>query len=336
MAAGLQEGRWLWLAPIGYLNGPRKSGLKVDHQRAGLVRQAFQWVATRSYGLEEILRRLQLLGLTTRRANRPLMKQTLSRILRNEIYAGWVVSEKNGVKVKGLHEPIISQELFDAVQDALDGKEPTRVTRKKLNDDFPLKGFVRCTSCDKKLTAGWSKGRKERYPRYWCWNPECPARVSASRDEIEQDFLRLLGMMKPTQEFLKELPRIAKTYWSQRLERITGERRRLSTILGDVKTLNQKILLQKVNGELSAEDFAMLKETVRKQKDDAETQMAELDRRPAQWMCSCKRRRTTSLTWLVLGREVTLSSVKSWLGASIQRVCALAAKRNILNQAMLC
>jgi site-specific DNA recombinase len=276
MAVGVQEGRWLWLAPIGYLNGTKKAqGLKVDPQRAGLVRQAFELVATRSYPLENILRRLRLLGLTTRRAGRPLTKQTLSRMLRNQIYAGWVVSGQN--KVKGQHEPLVSQDLFDAVQDALDGKAPTHVMRKKLNDDFPLKGFVRCTSCDKKLTAGWPKGRKERYPKYWCWNPECPARVSASRDEVEQDFLGLLGMMKPTQQFLNELPRIAKTYWSQRLERITAERRRISTILGDVKTLNQKILLQKVNGELSAEDFAMLKETITKQKDDAETQMAELD-----------------------------------------------------------
>ncbi|MGB8785666.1 MAG: recombinase family protein, partial [Terriglobales bacterium] len=199
-----------------------------------------------------------------------LVKQTLSRMLRNEIYAGWVVSTKNGVKVKGLHEPIISQELFDAVQDSLDGKEATHVIRKKLNDDFPLKGFVRCTGCDKKLTAGWPKGRKEKYPKYWCWNSECPARVSVSRDEIEQDFIGLLGMMKPTQEFLNELPRIAKTYWSRRLERITGERRRLSTILEDASTLNRKILLQKVKGELSGDDFALAKEIVAKQKGDAE------------------------------------------------------------------
>ena len=54
MAAGVQEGRWLWLAPIGYLNGPKKSGLKVDHPRAALVRQAFELAATRSYSLEEI------------------------------------------------------------------------------------------------------------------------------------------------------------------------------------------------------------------------------------------------------------------------------------------
>jgi hypothetical protein len=41
-------------------------------------------------------------------------------MLRNQIYAGWVVSGEN--KVKGLHQPLVTQDLFDAVQDALDGK----------------------------------------------------------------------------------------------------------------------------------------------------------------------------------------------------------------------
>jgi site-specific DNA recombinase len=276
MTAGVQEGRWLWLAPIGYLNGTNGTqGLQVDPKRAGWVRQAFEWVATRSYSLEEILRRLRLLGLTTRRAGRPIPKQTLSRMLRNQVYAGWVVSGEN--KVKGLHEPIVSQELFDLVQDALDGKAAAPVVHKKLNNDFPLKGFIRCTACDKKLTAGWVKGRKERYAKYWCWNPKCTARVSASRDEIERAFLGILGMLVPTQEFLNDLPRIAKNHWAHRLERIKSERRRLSTMLGDVKTLNQKIVMQKINGELSTEDFAMAKEVIIKQRTDAETQMAALD-----------------------------------------------------------
>ena len=84
-------------------------------------------------------------------------------------------------------------------------------------------------------------------------------------------------MLVPTQEFLNELPRIAKDHWAHRLERIKSERRRISTLLADVKTLNQKILLQKVNGELSAEEFLVLKETVTQQKTDAETQMDALD-----------------------------------------------------------
>jgi len=272
MSAGVQQGRWLWLAPIGYLNS--KEGLQVDVHRSELVRKAFELVAPRSYTLEEILRRLNLLGLRTRKG-RPLTKQTLSRLLRNQIYAGWVVSGEN--KIKGLHQPLVSQELFDAVQDALDGKVAAPVVHKKLNDDFPLKGFVRCTGCDKKLTAGWVKGRKEKYARYWCWNPKCPVRVSASREEVEGAFTGILGMMEPTQELLDMLPELAKKYWTNRLEHITTERRRLSNRLAEVKTLNRKILLRKVNDEITAEDFAMLKEDVAQQQTDVETQLNVLD-----------------------------------------------------------
>jgi hypothetical protein len=84
-------------------------------------------------------------------------------------------------------------------------------------------------------------------------------------------------MLVPTQKFLNELPRLAKTHWAHRLERIKSERRRISTLLQDVKTLNQNIVMQKVNGELCTEDFVMAKETVARQKADAETQMAALD-----------------------------------------------------------
>lgn len=234
MKAGVEQGRWLWVAPLGYLN-VRKNGspeLNVDPKRASPIRKAFELVATRNYGLEEVLRRLNLLGLDTRK-DRPLTKQTLSRVLRNPIYCGWIVSGEN--RVKGQHEPLVSQALFDAVQDALDGKNGTApVIHKKINEEFPLKGFVLCASCGKKLTGGFVKGRKEKYPRYWCWNPECARKVGASREEVESSFLRILGMMQPTQEFLNRLPEIAKMYWGARLERITTERRALSNRLADV------------------------------------------------------------------------------------------------------
>ena len=272
MSAGVQQGRWLWQAPIGYVNA--KEGLRIDPQRGDLVRKAFELVATRSYGLEEVLRRITVLGLVTKRG-RALTKQTLSQVLRNQLYAGWVVSGEN--RVKGIHEPLVSQSLFDIVQDALDGKKSAPVVHKTVNPEFPLRGFLRCAGCEKKLTAGFAKGRKGVYPRYWCWNPKCPTRVGASREEVEGAFLRILQLMVPTQELINRLPEIAKTYWAKRLERITTDRRMLSSRLANTKTLNQKILLQKVNGELSAEDFAILKENVTQQKADVEAQLIALD-----------------------------------------------------------
>jgi len=62
-----------------------------------------------------------------------------------------------------------------------------------------------------------------------------------------------------------------------RLERVTTERRMLTNRQTAAKTLNQKILLQKVNGELSPEDFAILKENVTQEKAEVEAQLNVLD-----------------------------------------------------------
>ena len=48
MKAALELGRWVFLAPIGYLNAPRSLGKSLVHdpERAGLVRRVFDEYAT--------------------------------------------------------------------------------------------------------------------------------------------------------------------------------------------------------------------------------------------------------------------------------------------------
>jgi hypothetical protein len=45
-------------------------------------------------------------------------------MLRNPLYAGWVKS--GDLLVRGIHPPIVNQELFDAVQDVLAGRSKQR------------------------------------------------------------------------------------------------------------------------------------------------------------------------------------------------------------------
>ena len=35
--------------------------------------------------------------------------------------------------------------------------------RKDLHEDFPLRNFVTCHTCEEPMTAAWSKGRSKRY-----------------------------------------------------------------------------------------------------------------------------------------------------------------------------
>jgi site-specific DNA recombinase len=121
-------------------------------------------------------------------------RQTFAKMLRNPFYAGWVVSRETRVKVN--HEPLISQELFDTVQERLAGNTNGKIVHKKVNEDFPLRGFVKCVGCGKNLTAAWSRGKGgERFPYYFCWNRDCKNKVYVSR---EQDRVRVFLAALPS------------------------------------------------------------------------------------------------------------------------------------------
>jgi DNA invertase Pin-like site-specific DNA recombinase len=64
MKAALELGRWVFLAPIGYLNAPRSMGKSLVHdpERAPLVRRAFEDYATGQYTKEELLKTDQDVG----------------------------------------------------------------------------------------------------------------------------------------------------------------------------------------------------------------------------------------------------------------------------------
>ena len=49
--------------------------------------------------------------------------QAFNKILHNPVYCGWLPDTQganNGEPVKGIHEPLVSKELFDKVQDIID------------------------------------------------------------------------------------------------------------------------------------------------------------------------------------------------------------------------
>src|SRR5215207_1255063 len=69
MKAALELGRWVFLAPLGYLNSPRATGksLMPDPQGAPLVRRAFEEYATGRFTKQEVLKQARAWGLTNRR-----------------------------------------------------------------------------------------------------------------------------------------------------------------------------------------------------------------------------------------------------------------------------
>jgi DNA invertase Pin-like site-specific DNA recombinase len=256
MKAAVKSGRFIWVSPVGYLNERNGSGsiIKPDPERAALVRKGFELMATGGYSADDALRTVTALGLTTRKS-RPVPRQTWHSILRNPLYAGWVRSGE--LLVRGVHQPIVAQQLFDSVQDALAGRSKTAQPRQSIHPEFSLRQFVRCAKCNKGLTAGIIK---KKFFYYWCYTKGCRD-VLVSKEELEKHFVRLLSEYQPTIRSLERLPEIAKRQWAQREARIRQDSKALKIRLEEIRRLNSAAIKAKLTGELTAEDFDSLKAT---------------------------------------------------------------------------
>ncbi|MFE3228567.1 recombinase family protein [Nocardia sp. NPDC059228] len=141
-------------AKVGYVNtrilfeGRQVNTIKIDEDRAPLVVQAWELYATGEYGLDDLEAAMADLGLTsppTSRypAQRPVSASTLHNMLRDPYYVGYVTWK--GQIYPGRHEPLISHELFDRVQDML-RQRSANGNRDRVHNHY-LKGFLFCTRC---------------------------------------------------------------------------------------------------------------------------------------------------------------------------------------------
>ena len=223
MKAALELGRWVFLAPIGYLSAPRAMGksLMSDPERAPLVRRAFEEYATGRFTKQQLLKQSRAWGLTNRRGG-PLTSQAIGVLLRNQLYAGIVDVTEYGVRGKrGDFEPLISEDLFYPAQAVLSGRLPSTTPKQRAHPDFPLRGFVRCASCGRGLTGNWSKGRNEYYAYYHC-RPGCRA-VNVTKAKLEGLFTDELALLQPTPGYMRLLKESVLQIWKVRKAAVREE-----------------------------------------------------------------------------------------------------------------
>lgn len=139
---------------IGYLNtrmefeGRLVNAVALDPKRADLVKKAWELYATGEYSIDRLEATMADLGLTARASGRfpvekPISDSTWHRILRDPYYAGFVVYK--GDLYPGRHEALISQELFDQVQDVLNARSAPG-QRDRVHQHY-LKGGLFCARC---------------------------------------------------------------------------------------------------------------------------------------------------------------------------------------------
>jgi site-specific DNA recombinase len=159
----LQQGGCPWHAPLGYVNrqehlDPRhvRKWVEPDPEVAPLIRQAFELAASGEMSLRSICAEMTRRGLRSQ-TGRELTPQTLLGLLRNEFYVGIVESQRFSVRVQGMHEPLVSQELFDRVQAALNVRQ--RAQKHAPKQPFALRGLLFCACGQRVVFDGPHKGK---------------------------------------------------------------------------------------------------------------------------------------------------------------------------------
>ncbi len=152
----VRRGEMPGIAPIGYINNSRTKTIVLNKKKAPIIRKVFEMFATGKYLIRDMSDFLAKNGIISKNG-RPYKTDRVSYlILKNPFYYGHF--RFKGEIFEGIHEPVISKKLFDAVQEVLN-KRPIPWRHAKIKRiSKPFLGLFRCGECGMMITGELQKG----------------------------------------------------------------------------------------------------------------------------------------------------------------------------------
>lgn len=185
----MHQGKWTGgEPPIGYLIDPyNKHHFVIDEKGAEIVKRIFE-LALENNSIDNIANILikdkvpipTLIKGNKRKLNLDLIDlwstDTIKDILKNEMYLGHMIQgkttklnykskkiiylpEKDWIKVKNTHQPIIDKQTFETVQLLI----KTNKNKTIKSHDYLLKGIMRCAECNHSIGLQHYNNRKTNY-----------------------------------------------------------------------------------------------------------------------------------------------------------------------------
>lgn len=258
MRRAMKEGRFMGLAPIGYTNVTDLCGKKLifpEHPQSGIIQWAFRAIANEELSsIEQVFKQAKSKGFAG-------TKSLFWFAIRNPVYCGRIsiprYADEDACVVKGVHQPLISESLFDKVQDVLDSKKPTRISAKgTIPLLMPLRGFLLCPICGKTLTGSSSKGRKDHYSYYHCFDG-CRYRVKV--EVVNKLFESELDRYSMRKQMLEVYKTVLSSAWQLRVSRIQAARNLLLDRIKDQEGHISYIRTLLLSRKIETSDFLSMK-----------------------------------------------------------------------------
>ena len=199
--------------PTGYLpekNMDKKCQTRLDPKRAPVIRQVFEKVGNEGWSGRQVYRWLDKSGFRTRN-EKHFSLGNLYILLRNTFYYGeFEYPVGSGEWYQGRHEPIITKELFDRVQENIRDQFIPRTESK----EFAFTRLIKCGLCGSGITAeekfkALKGGGSNRHVYYRCTrarDKDCPCQalneamlieeLSALLDTVDMDEIGMRGRVE--------------------------------------------------------------------------------------------------------------------------------------------
>ena len=245
----VEEGKYLSsTAPFGYKFEYAKEGerlLVIDEEKAPIIRNIFDMYINGN-GAYKIKVFLDNIGVKTNN-NIPFSEMAIRRIIKNKVYCGYVTwfnyrrkgtkskkgTDKELIEVKGIHEPIVSEEVWNKAQDIRINKQltPTNSGNGLTN---ALAGIVKCACCGHTMT-NTSASYKEGYVKFMRCK-YCNENRGIKNNILENTILEYLETI--LQEFEEQI--LANEIENKENDRISNLNHTLSLLEKESQELNKQ------------------------------------------------------------------------------------------------
>ncbi|WP_224815620.1 recombinase family protein [Hasllibacter sp. MH4015] len=257
MQARMENGYWIHTAPIGYRYQTIKGRGKVlvaNPPFDAIVREGFEGFASGRFATQAEVQRFFASFLDfPRNRHGAVTSQRVADILSHPIYAGYICSERYKLNwIKAQHEPLVSMDIFEKVQERRLGASHAP-QRKNIGNDFALRGIATCACCDAPLRSSWSKGKYKRYAYYLCQTKGCEAYgKSIPRDRLEAQVGEIIKDLQPTGGLIAITTRMFQDAWAMRAEQAKAKVQAAKRQMAKVETEIDQLLGRIVEASNSA------------------------------------------------------------------------------------
>lgn len=274
MTEKAKQGIYPSMAPIGYCNVQRgnKRVIEPDPHFAPLVRQVFEAYASGEVALEGATSLAKNIGLSTR-SGHTMARSAIARMLVNPLYVGIV--HWGGVDYQGVHEPIVPQELFHAVQRMMKG----RTTNAGFGGthEFPYRGLMSCAYCGCAITSEIKKGTYVYYRCTGMRDRHCPGMKAVREEALTDQFASLLEGLVLSPVHLEQLKQALKESLSEESAVRRAHTQRIAQGIDRLKIKLERAYLDRLNDRVSDEVYESVRQKLESELAGLDVQRQALD-----------------------------------------------------------